>query len=69
MLHSEGSDVRIDAFRVDSGVSSEDLAQTDGGLRVLCEQHFVGDDCSVISTTRFNVTLCCDLVSLSVAGR
>ena len=23
MLHSEGSDVRIDAFRVDSGVTTE----------------------------------------------
>ena len=31
-LHSEGSDVRIVAFRVDLGVSSEHLAQTDGDL-------------------------------------
>ena len=49
MLHSEGSDVRIIAFRTESGVSSENSAQTDGDLRVLCEQHFVGDDCSVSS--------------------
>ena len=35
MLHSDGSDVRIIAFRVGSGVSFEHLAQTDGDLRVL----------------------------------
>ena len=49
MLHSEGSDVRIVAFRVDSSVSSENSSRTDGDLRVLYEQHFVGDDCSVVS--------------------
>ena len=70
MLHSEGSDVRIVAFRVDSGVSSVDLAQTDGGFRVLYEptlgwRRLFGH----LSTTRFNVTLCCDLVMLSVACR
>ena len=43
MLHSEGSDVRIVAFRVVLGVSSEDSAQTDGDFLVFYEQHFVGD--------------------------
>ena len=41
MLHSEGSDVRI--------VASENSSRTDGDLRVLYEQHFVGEDCSVVS--------------------
>ena len=40
MLHSEGSDVRIVAFRVNSGESSEDSAETEGDFRVFCEQHF-----------------------------
>ena len=35
MLHSVSSVVRIVAFRVVLGVSSADLAQTDGDLRVL----------------------------------
>ena len=35
--------MRIVVFRVVSGVSFEDSAQTDGDFRVLCEQHFVGD--------------------------
>ena len=49
VFHSEGSDVRIVAFRTESGVSSENSAQTDGDLRVLYEQHFVCDVCSVSS--------------------
>ena len=51
MLHSEGSDVRIVAFRVDLGVSSEDSAETNGDFRVFCEQHFVGDGLLLVSMT------------------
>ena len=60
ILHSEGSDVRIIAFRVDSGVSSEDSAETDDDVRGLCGQHFVGDGLFLVSMTVENVTLCCD---------
>ena len=35
LLHSEGSDVRIVAFRVDSGECFEHSSRTDGDLRVL----------------------------------
>ena len=48
------------AFRVDSGVSSEDSAETDGDVRVLCEQHFVCDGLFLVSMTGKSVTLCCD---------
>ena len=41
MLPSEGSDMRV--------VASENSSRTDGDLRVLYEQHFVGEDCSVVS--------------------
>ena len=65
MLHSEGSDVRILIFRVNAGVSSEDLAQTDGVFRVLYEQHFVGvfgdlndkDECNIV--LRFGYVVRC----------
>ena len=55
VFHSEGSAVRIVAFRVDSGVSSEDSAETDGDFRVLCEQHFVGDGLFLVIMTGENV--------------
>ena len=60
MLFSEGFDVRLVAFRVVSGASLEYPAQTDGDVRALYEQHFVGGGCSVISMTRKNATFCCD---------
>ena len=57
MFHSEGSDVRVVAFRVDSGMSSEDSAETDGDFRVLCEQHFVGDGLFLVSMTGDDIVL------------
>ena len=58
---------RIVAFRIDSGVTTEYPAQTDGDVRALFEQHFVGDGCSVISMTRKNASLCCEWVAVPVA--
>ena len=59
------------AYRCVSGWfgTTEHPAQTDGDFRVLHEQHFVGDGCSVISMTRKNASFCGDWVSLSVACR
>ena len=63
MIHSEGSYVRVLSFRVDSGVASENSQRTDGDLRVLHEQHFVGYDWSVISITKCH---CCMIWRLGV---
>ena len=52
--------MRIVAFRVDSGVLSEDSAETDGDFLDLCEQHFVGDGLFLVSRTGDTVTLCSD---------
>ena len=60
MSHSEGSGVRIVAFPVVLGVSSEDLAQTDGDFCVLYEEFVDADVWSLSSMTGKNATLCCD---------
>ena len=52
MLQSKGSDLRIVACRYDSDAAPEYSSRTGSDLRVLQHQHFIGDDCLVILTTK-----------------